>query len=78
MGAATGLATVTSSAQSPGTAKDTGAVTSPSGPAAAVTGSGRGLVGLRERLEVLGGTVVSEPTADGWQVEARIPVGGAR
>lgn len=42
-----------------------------------VTGSGRGLVGLRERLEVLGGTIVSAPTADGWQVEARIPVGGA-
>lgn len=43
-----------------------------------MTGSGRGLVGLRERVEDLGGTVVSEPTADGWQVEARIPVGGAR
>lgn len=38
------------------------------------TGSGRGLVGLRERLALVGGTVDSLPTADGWRLEARIPL----
>ena len=37
-------------------------------------GSGRGLVGLRERLAVFGGTIESGATADGWRLEARIPV----
>ena len=43
---------------------------------ATVTGSGRGLVGLRERLVLLGGTVESAPTSHGWQLEARIPWAG--
>jgi signal transduction histidine kinase len=43
---------------------------------AAVPGSGRGLVGLRERLALLGGTVESTPTSQGWQLEARIPLAG--
>lgn len=46
---------------------------------AAPSGSGRGLVGLRERLAMVGGTVDSLPTETGWRLEARIPLvdGGA-
>lgn len=43
---------------------------------AALPGSGRGLVGLRERLGLLGGTLESAATADGWRLEARIPLPG--
>ena len=48
------------------------------GPAreAELPGSGRGLVGLRERLAVVGGTLESAPTAAGWRLEARIPLAG--
>jgi signal transduction histidine kinase len=38
-------------------------------------GSGRGLIGLAERLRLLGGSLRSGPGIDGgWQVEAHIPV----
>ena len=38
-------------------------------------GSGAGLIGLRERVALLGGTLDAGPTADGgWRVQARIPV----
>jgi signal transduction histidine kinase len=41
----------------------------------AVAGSGRGLLGLRERVGVYGGEVDAGPRPDGgWQVRARIPV----
>ena len=43
---------------------------------AGLPGSGRGLVGLRERLAAIGGTVESAPTERGWRLEARIPVTG--
>jgi signal transduction histidine kinase len=39
-------------------------------------GGGRGLVGLRERLAVVGGSLHSEATVDGWRLEARIPLAG--
>lgn len=39
-------------------------------------GSGRGLSGLAERLALFGGTLASGRTPGGWQVEARIPLGG--
>lgn len=44
-------------------------------------GSGRGLVGLRERVEVLGGEFAAGPDADGGfavhaRIPARVPVGG--
>ena len=39
-----------------------------------VPGSGRGLVGLRERLSAFGGSLDSSATADGWRLEARIPL----
>ena len=47
--------------------------------AASLPGSGRGLVGLRERLSVVGGTLESSATSDGWRLVARIPLasGGA-
>jgi signal transduction histidine kinase len=34
---------------------------------------GRGLVGMRERLEAVGGSLSAGPVEGGWRVEARIP-----
>ena len=34
---------------------------------------GRGLVGMRERLEAVGGSLSAGPVEDGWRVAARIP-----
>ena len=44
------------------------------GAAAAPTGNGHGLLGMRERAESLGGTFSAGPTAAGWHVRATIPV----
>lgn len=50
---------------------DTGGTSSESGPA----GNGRGLIGLRERLAVYGGTLLAERRlTGGYRVEAHIPV----
>ncbi len=35
---------------------------------------GRGLVGMRERAVVLGGTLVAGPAATGWLVKAELPL----
>ncbi|MGC0250671.1 sensor histidine kinase [Pseudactinotalea sp. Z1748] len=39
-------------------------------------GTGRGLDGLRQRLDLFGGSLASHRHADGWRVEARIPLAG--
>jgi signal transduction histidine kinase len=36
-----------------------------------------GLVGMRERARALGGELAAGPTADGWRVEARLPLAAA-
>ena len=41
-------------------------------PAAGV--GGYGLIGMRERVELLGGTFGAGPTPTGWRVEARLPL----
>jgi signal transduction histidine kinase len=38
-------------------------------------GGGRGLVGMRERVALYGGTLVTGPDADGFRVHATIPLG---
>jgi signal transduction histidine kinase len=40
------------------------------------SGTGQGLVGMRERVAVHSGRVQAEPTAAGWQVTAWLPVAG--
>nr|WP_296073429.1 histidine kinase [uncultured Actinoplanes sp.] len=46
----------------------------PPGSAAALTGTGRGLIGLRERVQALAGTFTATPTASGgWSVTAQLP-----
>ncbi|MBP5865347.1 sensor histidine kinase [Streptomyces sp. LBUM 1478] len=54
---------------------DTGGTPGASRTAGGATGSGRGLIGLRERLAVYGGTLRSGPHgADGYRVTALIPL----
>ncbi|MFQ6398617.1 sensor histidine kinase [Nocardia sp. KC 131] len=50
--------------------RDTGIHTEPNG-----TGHGLGLVGLRERVELLGGAFDAGPGTRGWQLIARLPAG---
>ena len=38
---------------------------------------GFGLIGMRERVEALGGTVTAGPRDDGWQVRVVLPITGA-
>ncbi|TDW71222.1 signal transduction histidine kinase [Kribbella pratensis] len=38
-----------------------------------LSGTGRGLAGLRERVQELGGQLIAGPVADGWLVEATMP-----
>ena len=46
----------------------------PVGSATLLPGSGTGLLGLRERIALVGGTLESGPTSDGgWRVVARLP-----
>lgn len=47
------------------------------GPSAAAPrqgmGGGRGLEGMRDRIDRAGGTISAGPTADGWRVEIEVP-----
>ncbi|MBV8948137.1 MAG: hypothetical protein JO286_23075 [Solirubrobacterales bacterium] len=43
-------------------------------PAREGMGGGRGLEGLRERVERAGGTLSAGPTAEGWRIEIEVPV----
>lgn len=43
-----------------------------------VNGAGHGLIGMRERAALFGGTLVAQPTAEhGFQVSATLPYGNA-
>ena len=49
------------------------------GGAAATTGAGAGVRGMRERAEALGGTLRRRPVrAGGWRVEATLPLARVR
>ncbi|MEV7027044.1 sensor histidine kinase, partial [Kitasatospora sp. NPDC093558] len=39
----------------------------------AASGSGYGLLGMRERAELLGGTLLAGPEDGGWRVLLRVP-----
>jgi signal transduction histidine kinase len=41
------------------------------------SGGGYGLRGMRERAQILGGSLSVGPDADGWRVELRLPATGA-
>jgi signal transduction histidine kinase len=43
------------------------------GESLAASGGGYGLLGMRERAEILGGSLAAEPDGDGWLVELRLP-----
>ncbi len=53
--------------------EDRGAPGTPPATAPAVTGSGYGLTGMRERAELLGGELLAAPTGAGFRVELRLP-----
>jgi signal transduction histidine kinase len=46
---------------------------SPSGDGLHGVGGGRGLTGMRERIERVGGSASAGPTASGWRVELVVP-----
>ncbi|MFE8017174.1 sensor histidine kinase [Streptomyces antibioticus] len=47
-------------------------------PAPDLPPSGHGLTGMRERVEVLGGTLAAGPTGDGWHLAAALPLAAVR
>lgn len=50
------------------------ATAAPAGVGLADVGGGRGLAGMRERLERAGGSMQAGPTDTGWHVELQVPV----
>lgn len=50
------------------------AVDNDAGVATGLVGSGRGLAGMRERVELYGGTFDAGPCTQGWRVRARLPM----
>ncbi|HEY6745459.1 MAG TPA: histidine kinase [Mycobacteriales bacterium] len=55
------------------TVADSGGPAPARGPGGRGGTGGVGLVGMRERVEALGGTLTAGPTATGWQVRALLP-----
>jgi signal transduction histidine kinase len=58
------------------TVEDTAPVSAPAGAAVehlAGLGGGRGLDGMRERVERVGGTMHAGPTESGWRVQLEVP-----
>jgi signal transduction histidine kinase len=53
--------------------EDHGPPGTPQPVAVGVSGTGYGLTGMRERAALLGGELLTEPTADGFRVELRLP-----
>jgi signal transduction histidine kinase len=53
--------------------RPTGAGPAPAPDGLASSGGGYGLQGMRERAELLGGTLSAGPAGDGWRVELRLP-----
>jgi signal transduction histidine kinase len=45
---------------------------------AAPSGGGRGLAGMRERVDLLGGTMTAGPDGARWRVTVNLPIGGER
>ena len=70
-GAAVEVSVAVGAAQVEVTVTDTGA------PGRSRSPGGVGLVGMRERVEALGGTLTAGPAATGWQVRATLPRAGA-
>ena len=59
----------------PSTAASEGAASASGDTAARLAGAGQGLVGMRERIELYGGTVRSGPRAGGgYEVVAKLPL----
>jgi signal transduction histidine kinase len=52
-------------------------VAAASAPSLEETGAGYGLLGIAERLDLLGGSLEAGPSPGGWRVAATIPVAGA-
>jgi signal transduction histidine kinase len=55
------------------TVADTGSIEAQAPGPLADLGGGYGLEGLRERAELIGGTLTSGPHAGGWRVQLRVP-----
>ena len=54
-----------------------GPVAGPPGAGEPLAGLGLGLIGMRERAELVGGTLAAGPTEDGFRVRATIPLASA-
>src|SRR5688500_8475897 len=55
------------------TADGIGVLITNTGTVPATAGSGRGLAGMRERVDTVGGTLESGPADGGWRVSVRVP-----
>lgn len=56
------------------TADGIGVLITNTGTVPATRGSGRGLAGMRERVDTVGGTLESGPADGGWRVSVRVPL----